>query len=222
MKKMTKNVWLALMLVLTICAFKAQAQEQKYDQDGNAIEPAEEEAPVVNKNQITPKNVNQNFSQSESSENTNYQSSSTTSTQTYSSTTSSCCNHRTVNIVNVNVKLTAGGSNNTFIEQPQRVPNIVRVSNYGYPQNYYYPNPVTYNGPQYCNNSPRPRPQQQVVYQQPQQVVIEQPQHVQTNTETPVANTLYTGGFNNNLYGGQFSGNSNGGTIEPPILHGKR
>jgi hypothetical protein len=218
MKKMTKNVWLALMLMLTFCVFKTQAQ-QKFDQYGYAIEPPEEGTSVVNNNQNTPKNVNKSSSQSEVPENTNYQPSSTTRTQTYSSTTSICCNHRTVNIVNVNVKLTAGGSNNTFIEQPQRMPNIVRVSNYSYPQNYYYPNPVMYYGPQYCNNSPRPRPQQVVYQQSYQQPLVQQTQPVQTYHGT-FQNEVHGGQFDNGVHGGQFGNNSGGGTLNPPVTTG--
>lgn len=223
MKKITKNVWLALMLMLALCVSKTHAQ-QKFDQYGYAIESDEEEALVVNKNQNTPKNVNKNSSQSEASENTNYQSSGTTSTQTYSSTTSSCCNHRTVNIVNVNVKLTAGVNN---FSEPLRE-RIIDGTRYVYINN---GNSWGYSSgrqfipisqfPQFCDN--RQPKQRKEYYQKPrdnyQQPTVQQTQPVQTYHGT-FQNEVHGGQFNNGVHGGQFGNNSGGGTFNPPVTTG--
>lgn len=223
MKKNTKNVWLALMLVLALCVSKTHAQ-QKFDQYGYAIESNEEEALVVNNNQNTSKNVNKNFSQSEAPENTNYQSSGTTSTQTYSSTTSGCCNHRTVNIVNVNVKLTAGVNN--FSEPPRE--RIIDGTRYVYVNN---GNSWGYSSgrqfipisqfPQFCDN--RQPKQRKEYYKKPrdnyQQPTAQQIQPVQTYHGN-FQNEVHGGQFNNGVHGGQFGNNSGGGTLNPPVTTG--
>ena len=221
MKKLTKNAWLALMLMLVLCVSQTHAQ-QKFDKNGYAIEPGEEET-LANNNQNTPKNVNQSYSQPVAAQNTNHQTSGSTSRTSYSTSSTGCYSHSTTTIVNVNIKFTAGVNN--FSEPPReriidgtRYVYINNGNSWGYSSGRQFI-PIS-QFPQFCDNRQWRHGRSEAPHQTPINNNWSPPtQPTQTHGGT-FQNGVHGGQFNNGVHGGSFGNGSSGGTFNPPVTTG--